>query len=91
MRHSRWIEFCHSPSGGKDRAEVVVNRGAEVELLSFFEQSEFVQRIPQRCEDWFPVVPLTEDVVARIVRGGALGEVIGSVAFAFPVGEIGAC
>ena len=63
---------------------------AEIELLGFLEQSELVERFAKSGEDGFPRMPLAQDVVACLVAGSAFGEVVSGVAFAFPVGQIGA-
>src|SRR6476659_4042144 len=88
-----WIcrtQLCHLPSGGEQRVEIVVQGVAEVEFFGCFEQSELVERFAERGQDGLPRIPLAQDVVARLGCGCALGEVVGGVAFAFPIGQVGA-
>ena len=42
----------------------------------------------EAAENWFPGMPLAQDVVSGIVVGGALGKVEGRVTFAFPIRQI---
>ena len=63
------------PSGGEQRVEVVMHRGAQVEFLGLFEQTEFGERFAERGKHRFPGIPLAQDVVAGLVGGGAFGEV----------------